>query len=339
MPEKEAKTKKIPPKVNIDKEKIEKQIIKDIKTELKPELKNELKPELKEEVMEDLLLVIDRETKNKLDKVEHKINHHKNMSILRKTIIIIILLLLVIFETKLLYDHNLIPYIQNNNIEKTPEDNTTIEVYNNDTSNTILKDKEWYLDNYSYLLDNVKTNLTDDNKYYLYEGNYKELTIKNSVRLNMAYQVLEESNIQTENNVITISNENLKEAYKKVFGSIANYKESNFSNDCIQFFYDSINDNYMAINTICEESNTEFKEYIDNIYEEDNNIIIETIIGVYNKDNNTLLKINGTEVSDSFNEEFSIEDYKELLDKYKYTFKNIDGEYYFNSIEKVLTID
>ena len=325
-------------KLNIDTKKIEKQIIKnikndvkdDLKEEIKPELKEELKPELKEEVMEDLLLVIDKESKNKFDKIERKINHRKNMSIFRKIIIIILLLALVVYETKILYENNLIPYFQNKNI--TTKVSTQEDV---SKENAIVKTKEWYLENYSYLLNNIKTDLLQDNTYYLYKSNYKELTIKNDIRLNMAYQLLTESDKKLDNNVITISNASLKEAYKRIFGSTINYKESNFNNNCLTFIYDSVSDNYMAINTTCEESNTKLLESISNIYEQDNNVVIETVVGIYNKDTNKLSKVDGTEVLDTFNEEINLQEYKNMLDNYKYTFKNIDNNYYFDSIERI----
>ncbi len=333
-------------KLNIDTKKIEKQIIKNIKNdvkddlkeeikpelkeEIKPELKEELRPELKEEVMEDLLLVIDKESKNKFDKIERKINRHKNMSIFRKIIIIILLLALVIYETKILYENNLIPYFQDKNI--TTKVNNKDDVFK---ETTVVKTKDWYLENYSYLLNNIKTDLSQDNTYYLYKSNYKELTIKNDIRLNMAYQLLTESDKKLENNVITISNTSLKEAYKRIFGTTINYKESNFNNNCLTFIYDSVSDNYMAINTTCEESNTKLLESISNIYEQDNNVVIETVVGIYNKDTNKLSKVDGTEVLDTFNEEINLEEYKNMLDNYKYIFKNIENNYYFYSIERI----
>lgn len=333
-------------KVDIDTKKIEKQIIKNIKQdvkddlkeeikpelkeEIKPELKEELKPELTEELMEDLLLIIDKESKNKLDKIERKITRRKNMSIFRKIIIIILLLLVIAYETKLLYENNLIPYFQ--------KQNTTTEVNNKDDvskKNTVSKTKDLYLENYSYLLNNIKTDLTDENTYYLYKSNYKELTIKNDIRLNMAYQLLTESDKKTENNVITISNDTLKASYKKIFGTTTNYKESNFNSNCLIFIYDNVTDNYLAINTTCEEQNTKLIEKITNIYEQDNNVIIETVVGVYNKDTNKLTKTDKTEVLDTYTEDINLEEYKNILDNYKYTFKNIDNNYYFDSIEKI----
>lgn len=305
--------------LNVDKEKIVKEIKKQILDELDIEVSKK----------------IEYETKNKLDKMEKRIYKYKNSSIIKRNIIIIILLLVIIVETKILYDNDLL-IIQN---KKQDEVNNKLEVDNKDPenkekdSNEEKKDSKWYIENYSYLLDNIKTNLSNEDKYYLYKQNYNEETIKNTVRLNMAYQILSDKEKNTENSVINIKETDLQNAYKKIFGSLDKYTAENFNNDCVQFIYNQALKVYMAIDVSCNKNTYEKLENIKNIYEEENKIIIETIVGIHNKENNSLNNIEIETITDNYSG--NLDEYEERLNKYKYIFELKEETYYLKEINKI----
>lgn len=290
---------------------------------------DEIKKEVQNQISEEIIKKVDYETKNKLDKMEKRIYKYKNISIIKRNIVIILFLAIIIFETKILYDNDLLHLSNNKKIDENNISETKKELEEQEE----VKDTKWYIDNYSYLLDNVKTDLTGEDTYYLYKKNYTESSIRNSVRLNMSYQLLNKEDIIIENSVVTIKESDLKESYKKIFGSLDNYKPENFNNNCIQFIYNKDSKSYMAINTVCEESNEELLEEIKAIYEEDNKIVIETIVGIKIKDNKELNNIDGTKVTDNYSG--NISEFEDKLNKYQYIFEKIDDNYYLKEINKL----
>lgn len=290
---------------------------------------DEIKKEVQNQISEEIIKKVDYETKNKLDKMEKRIYKYKNISIIKRNIVIILFLAIIIFETKILYDNDLLHLSNNKKIDENNISETKKELEEQEE----VKDTKWYIDNYSYLLDNVKTDLTGEDTYYLYKKNYTESSIRNSVRLNMSYQLLNKEDIIIENSVVTIKESDLKESYKKIFGSLDNYKSENFNNNCIQFIYNKDSKSYMAINTVCEESNEELLEEIKAIYEEDNKIVIETIVGIKIKDNKELNNIDGTKVTDNYSG--NISEFEDKLNKYQYIFEKTDNNYYLKEINKL----
>ena len=289
----------------------------------------EIKKELIEDLDDEITKRVEYETRNKLEKMEKKIYKYKNGSIIRRNIIILVLFAVIALETKVLYDNNLLSVKGN---KKQSEVNNELKI-DNKNENKEEKNSEWYIKKYSYLLDNIKTNINGEDKYYLYKDNYIEESISNRVRLNMSYQELKKENIKNENSVINIDENDIKNAYKKIFGSLENYKAENFNNSCVQFIYNDNSKNYMAIDTSCEVNNEELIEQVKNIYEEDNKIIIETIVGIKVKENNSLINIDGNVITDNF--PGNINEYEESLNKYKYIFELKDKSYYLKEINRI----
>ena len=289
----------------------------------------EIKKELIEDLDDEITKRVEYETRNKLEKMEKKIYKYKNGSIIRRNIIILVLFAVIALETKVLYDNNLLSVKGN---KKQSEVNNELKI-DNKNENKEEKNSEWYIKKYSYLLDNIKTNINGEDKYYLYKDNYIEESISNRVRLNMSYQLLKKENIKNENSVINIDENDIKNAYKKIFGSLENYKAENFNNSCVQFIYNDNSKNYMAIDTSCEVNNEELIEQVKNIYEEDNKIIIETIVGIKVKENNSLINIDGNVITDNF--PGNINEYEESLNKYKYIFELKDKSYYLKEINRI----
>ena len=285
----------------------ENELIKELDID-KEALVKEITKEIKENLDDEINKKIDYESRNKLDKMEKRIYRQKRWALIRRDIIILLFLGLIFYETKLLYDNNLLF-----NLDKKDTKKEIVEDALEVKENKEEKDLNWYIDKYGYLLDNVNTNLTGDDKYYLYLSNYKENDIRNDVRLNMAYQLLD---IKSNDGIYRVDENDMKEAYKKIFGTLDNYAVSNFNNDCISFIYNKSSESYMAIDTECEVDSTEIIRSIKNIYEENDRVIIEVNVGVLDRENNTINNINSVEVMENNKDNIA------KLDTYKFTFKN-----------------
>ena len=270
----------------------------------KKDLVDEIKKEIKESLDKEIEKKVDYESKDKLDKMEKRIYRQKIFALIKRDIIILILLGLSLYEAKILYDNGLLF-----GLNKKEEVKQVVKVEDNEETKE-EKDSKWYIDNYSYLLDNIKTNLEGEDKYYLY-NNISSSDIKNTVRLNMAYQLLDVKSID---GIFKVSEDTLKEAYNKIF-NIDNYISENFNNSCINFIYNKDTKTYMAIDITCENDNTEIFRNIKNIYEEDDKIVIEAKVGILDRDNNKISIING--------ETFDYNDENiDKLNTYKFIFKD-----------------
>lgn len=302
---KEDNSKNLLKELNIQKEAIVEEIKRDIKGSLYDEISN----------------TIEYESKKTLEKMEKKIYKYKNKSIFKRNIIILIFLVIIIFETKILYDNNLLFGL--NKKEETKEQKEEL-LNNKEIDIKEEKDLDWYIDNYSYLLDNIKTNLNEEDQFYLYEKDYNVESIKNSVKLNIAYQLLD-GKIKNENGIIEIDEEYLKKSFEKVF-SKDSYKSENFNNSCIQFIYNKELKKYLAIDTECDKNEFEIFRNIKNIYEEDNKIIIEVNVGLVDEEEKTLITINKKNKYDYSKENI------EKLYVYEFVFKKENDNYYLNKI-------
>ena len=266
----------------------------------KKEIVNEIRKEIKESLEEEIIKKVGYEAQNKLDKMERKIYRQKRWALIRRDIIILLLLGFALYEGKLLYNNGL--FFGLNKKEDTKQ---VIKVADNEE-----KTQEWYIEKYSYLLDNIKTNLSGDDKYYIY-NNLKVKDIKNSVKLNMAYQLL---NVKSNDGIIKISEGDIKDKYITIFGT-DDYDAENFSNDCINFIYNKDLKTYIAIDITCDSNNTEVFRKITNIYEENDNIIVEAKVGILDKSENKITIINGETL------EYNDENINKLK-TYKFIFNN-----------------
>lgn len=101
-----------------------------------------------------------------------------------------------------------------------------------------VKDDAWYLANYSYLLDQVKTNLNADSvsAYYLYSNDHDLKDIKPEYLLNMAYHQVEQdraanaegskdqvANDSTKNHLVTVEANTLKTKFAELLAIRRNF--------------------------------------------------------------------------------------------------------------------
>ncbi len=291
----------------------------------KEQIIKEIKKEAKEELLEEAKRKIDYESKKSLENAEKKIYKYKNFAIFKRNILILLFLGVIIYETKILYDNDLL-------FKESKKDNLPVvdKVENNnkvedEKEPEVVKDLAWYKENYGYLYTNIKTNLEDT--YYLYKNSIKVEEIDNTVKLNMAYQLLDDKKV--EGSVISIDGNKLKDAYKKIFGDIE-FKAENFKDNCVQFIYNKDTNTYMAIDTTCKSNENSLVTDIINISEKDNTLVIEVVAGIL-KDKK-LSNIDGVKIKDNYNN--NLDEVKDKLNKYEFIYEKQENEYYLKEIKK-----
>lgn len=315
-----------------DENKLKEEILNEVKQKVIKEINKELKnsvQEYKEELKNNIHNEITNEVINAVKREEKRLLRRKNFSIFKKNIVIVILLIIVCYFGYCLYDVKYFNFMKNN-----------CEQVNNfvdDNMEEVIKDKDWYIKNYGYLLNDVKINLNSDlvNAYYLYSKSFNINEIKTPYLLNMAYKRLDEKDIKTNSKNITVKSSALKSAYQELFGNEMNFENKNFTYECLNFIYNEDKDNYIAENNNCSKSNKEILEVIIDMYEEDNNLYIETIATIYDKSEGSYYTFDDLYepiVTDITEKDMETTD---NLNKYQYTFKRIENNYYLNSITKL----
>lgn len=310
-----------------------KEIIKVDETMIdKEKVMREIKKEVKDCLLDELDKKIDGLVQVKIDKFEKKINKQKQHALFKKNIIIIILLGVVLFEGKILYDNGLLNnsnYKSNNSSYENKINKDTGEKVSEDKENT--KDEKWYIEEYSYLLDNIKTNLVGDDFTYLYNDSYTAKDIENKIRLNMAYQLLDKEDIANKDGFLTVDASILEESYKKIFGNDLDFKNKDFTDSCIHFIYNDSLNKYLAVNLECAVNTKEVLQEVISVEEKEEKIIVTTILGIHDAKEKTI-----SNLDNSFTKKYKddITEYEEELDKFKYEFVKDNDTYYFSSITK-----
>lgn len=215
-----------------------------------------------------------------------------------------------------------------------------------------VKDDTWYLANYSYLLDQVKTNLNADSvsAYYLYSNDHDLKDIKPEYLLNMAYHQVEQdraanaggsedqaANDSTKNHLVTVEANTLKTKFAELFGDSVKFYAGNFSAGCLNFVYQRATETFEAENQTCAlNQHREVMEEIERIYQEGEVIYVISRAGIYDKDEHSFYNFN-----DLFRpvakdvEQTDFSNLKDQLNRYQYQFKKSGEKYYFNKITKL----
>ena len=331
-----------------NKEEIKKDIINDVKEELnkekkhlKDEIINEIRFEantiVKDDIKEQLIIDVNNEIKENIRKQQKLVIRSKNFKLFKKNVLILLLIALIVYFGYCLWDVRYFKFMKDKEIKIEVSDEKK-ETEEESKEEEIIKDKEWYINNYGYLLDTMKLDLSYDNSniYYLYTGNFDQTNIKDTIKLNLAYQYVDNKN-ETDYNY-TIYEDDMKNAYIKVFGNLDNYNPSSFTVGCMQFYYNSYDHIYTAYKFYCDSSNPlHIKEEIKDMYEENGKIIIETVMGVYKDNSGYLFKYDNlySAVTIDYDSNKSVLDYEDKLNTYKYTFYKNNDNYYFEKIEKM----
>ena len=316
---KNTKTKnKVVKSVDINKD----EIISDIKEELTAKVKNQITKEIIDDVKGDVSLLVKEEVRNDLKKEIDREIKKSNSRVLRgrrgkilfRDLVIIILLVIIGLLVYYMYNHNYIGISIN-----TSTNNVSVS---NDKK--VVKNKQ----DYSYLLDmtNVKIPFDNTNSLYLYNGTYNETNINDSIKLTIAFNLVNKNEFTTDE---------LKDAYIKLFGTDKHFKNTSFEYECKKFKYDSEANTYTMISDECINiSNKEIIEKIINISDKKDKVIITTVMGIYDNNDSTLYNHKNiyTPIAVDLNSNFDLTDYQNKLNTYKYTFEKENNEYHFASI-------
>lgn len=218
-----------------------------------------------------------------------------------------------------------------------------------------VKDDAWYLANYSYLLDQIKTDLNADGvaAYYLYSGDHKISDIKPEYLLNMAYRQVSQDQAsaaangneetaktettQAKENTVILAADTLKTKFTDLFGDSVKFYAGNFTAGCLNFAYQRGTETFEAKNQTCAlNQHREIIEEIERIYQEGEVIYIISRAGIYDKDEQSFYNFN--DLFKPVAKEVKVDDfskYKNQLNRYQYQF-NKDGEkFYFSKVTKL----
>lgn len=306
------------------------------KTIKNEELLEQLQKQLTENQL-DLIQIVKDETRNALEVELRRADRRRRWNNFWRDMIIIILALGCGYLGYLLYDINYSGTQQNND---TAEESTS-------TAAGPIKDEEWYLANYSYLLDRTRTNLNADNvsAYYLYSGDLAVNNMKSEYLLNIAFQNLVDNGIvqipdtyeqKTDEPILVLASD-LQSTFVNLFGKDARFKTNDFISGCLNFVYQKASDTFEAKNQSCQlNQHREIVEKIEKIYEEGEVIYIITNAGVYDKDEKSFYSFNDLfepVVEGVSKQEF--EDHTKGLNRYQYQFKKSGDDYQFSKIVKL----
>ncbi len=323
---------------------LKKEIVKEMKDKVLVELNKEIKTTLskevnqyKEDLEQEMMRAIDEEVENVMKREEKRILRNRSFSLFKKNVFILILLVLVGYFGYCLYDARYFDFMKS----ECEKNGTCVDSSNSSVSGEVkeevIKDKNWYINNYGYLLNTVQTKLNADqaSAYYLYIKDYNVNDIKPAYLLNLAYQQIEPENIKTNTVNVTVDENIMKAAFEKLFGSLENYKETAFTYDCLQFKYDKDKKRYVADNNKCS-ANKQILENISDMYEEDNKLYILTTATIYDANEESFYSFD--DLYEPVVQNVTINDLEtnaKKLNKYQYIFKKADDNYYFDSITKL----
>ncbi len=317
---------------------IKEKVLHDVNKEIQSFIEDNLS-QYKNEFKEDINLEIENEVLNVMKREEKRLIRSKNFSLFKKDIVIIGLFVLVCYFGYCLYDVKYFSFMKSD-CEKNGTCAEIVENNNQDSveEEKIIKDKEWYIENLGYLLKNANVYLNADqaNAYYLYMDDHKISEIKSSYLLNLAYKHIPEKSIKVNSLNVTVNAEDMRNAYQELFGTLDNYKDANFSYDCLNFVYNQDKDKYIAENNKCATANKEILENITDMYAEGNELYILTTATIYDKNENSFYSFDN--LYDPILMNVTNEDFDEnakKLNKYQYVYKKVDESYYLDSITKL----
>jgi len=326
---------------------IKKDVVKEIKEKVLQDLNKEIQSTIKEstlkfkeDVKEEIGIDIQNEVTNMMKQEEKRLLRGKGFSIFKRDVVILVLFGLLCYFGYCLYDVKYFDFMKSE-----CERNGTCYVENGSGDGNgenkpqeIVKDKDWYIENYGYLLEEVQLHLPADqvSAYYLYSNDYKLSEIKSSYLLNMAYKELDAKQIKTNSQTITIEGSDLKNAFERLFGSTTYYKTGAFTYNCLNFTYNQEKDRYTAENIKCIKNKNTILEEIDNMYEEGDVLYIQTTATLYNESEGSYYTFDNlfdAVVVDVTRDDVSKNSKK--LNKYQYQFKKANDTYYFDGITKL----
>lgn len=303
-------TKEILEEINTDvKKDIVEKVVEDVKDMMDLEYKSQLKENISSEIIDDI--------KGNIRKEQNKLNRRKNFKIVRLYIYIILLCIASILAIYRLYITDNLSILPKNETTKI----TTM------TTTTIIKDLNWYINNYGDLLNNLHfTN------FELLKGNYNIKEISLSDKLAMVYKTLATEKIHVEGIIITIDEDDIIEAYKNLFGTIDDYMGTDFDVDFLKFAYSISNKNYISVDKKNINEEYAVNKIID--IKENNDILSIVAYVAIIKDDKIYSVLDLDKAIDDYKMGIDLSFYKDELTQIEYHFKKSEGQYYINAISR-----
>ncbi len=275
------------------------------------------------------------------DKELRRIDRRRRVGFILRDIIILILAAMLGYAIYCLYDAQYFDFMK----PECAHENTCSEQSNDNKNNDvaqvpeIVKDLDWYKNNYGYLFDalQLKLNADEVGAYYLYSGDYRLNEIQPSYLLGMAYNVLNSSVTYDSSIGIAIPATDMRTAFENLFGTAEHFAKQNFTNGCVDFTYDKSSDSFITPAVQCvSNANREIVEQIDEIYEEGNAMYFLTTAAIYDKSENAFYNFDNLFKSVAQNvDKDDLGRYQASLNHYQYRFKKVDNKFYFSDIVKL----
>ena len=284
------------------------------------------------EIISELQMTIQHEISDVVVRQAQRERRRRRWSTFFHDVVILLLLGAIGFLWYCLYDVRYFDFMKSD----CERDGTCLEQRDNADEVGIVKDAAWYEQNYRYLFDDLQIYLDPDgvDAYYLYSGDYKAGDMKPAYLLAMAYGKTTPTMRGAD---LVVSETELQEGFREIFGSLDAYERGNFTYDCLNFKFDRTDNSYVAENQSCgAEHVRKVVEKIDQIYEEGNVIYVLTTAAVYDTVERSFYSFDNFFRAAVTNvDEDSLETYRASLNQYQYSFKKTDTGYRFDGIVKL----
>ncbi len=299
------------------------------------------------EIIKNLNDDIDDQIKTSISKrlreEEKKIVGNKNRKIITRDFIIILLLVLIGFLTYCLYDlnfYNIKTIVENkekidnviasNDLEKV--NNVIEEEHNNneekkDEQKQEVKSSKYYIDNYSYLVDNIQ--IAGANELYLYKKPINKEEISNNIKLQIAYKNMDNTNKKIKDGMISFKAEDLLKSCKEILGNDITLNNEIFGYNNNKFLYHD--DTYLGLLVDGDKIDSNVVYKIENVYEKDSKLTFE-IIAAKRQEGKLVNILTEQPVVEEYKGE-DILTYKNNLSKYKFVYSKEKDNYYFERVE------
>ena len=285
------------------------ELVKELSTKVSKDVTSKFNKEYKDDIINSVTVEVKDEVKNQIIKEEKKLGRAKSFKIFRLSIYLLVLVATIVYVAYRLYLTDNLEVIQYDYVK--PE--TTKEVVKGD----VIKEEEKvdYKKIYGYLLDDLKVY-----DLSLYKGTVKASDMKMINKIQMAYSMLKEDDVEQDGTIYTISDSKIKNAYNELFGT-NDYESTSFNIYNLSFVYSPNKNEYLAIMAV---PNTEdIYNSVFDVTVDDNYINIKAYTGYVN--NGKVRNItNNKELGnydnvESFKDKLSVVTYKFTKDKNFYS--------------------
>lgn len=266
----------------------------------------------------------------------------KKKSSKEKTVVIVILILIILgLAGYIVYDKDLLGLKEKAASEEQKEDNSETQ----EEQGTALSVTDTTVTD---LMNQMNISTTTDTKkmdgYFYRKGNCTSSEVDNYIKLYLGMKYIEkhEYNGNLENGT-KIERETMSNAIKSIFGPTATYTDASATDACPGATYDNASQTYTVVSgcggtliPYYEKEVVKAVQYSDRIEIEEKALYAvpemsdetsEVQLKLYTADQETLLDTLSSEEKDILTK------YQDKLSTYKYTFKEEDGKYYFDSVE------